>query len=100
MQGLGSFPLLRFGVRELVDEWIPLVASGKVVTAFALSEPQAGTDVAALSLRATQEGDAWRLDGEKTWISNAPDADLCTPGVRALQRATGRPRFDRVPGAW
>jgi acyl-CoA dehydrogenase len=90
MQGLGSFPLLRFGVRELVDEWIPLVASGKVVTAFALSEPQAGTDVAALSLRATQEGDAWRLDGEKTWISNAPDADLYTVFARSSEEPGAR----------
>lgn len=92
MQGLGSFPLLQFGAPEVVDEWIPLVAAGEVVTAFALSEPQAGTDVAALSLRATRDGDGWRLDGEKTWISNAPDADLYTvfarssdgPGARGL----------------
>ena len=100
MQGLGSFPLLRFGVRELVDEWIPLVASGKVVTAFALSEPQAGTDVAALSLRATQEGDAWRLDGEKTWISNAPDADLYTVFARSSEQpgARGLTAF-LVPGS-
>jgi alkylation response protein AidB-like acyl-CoA dehydrogenase len=90
MQGLGSFPLLQFGVPEVVDEWIPLVARGDVVTAFALSEPQAGTDVAALSLRAVRDGDAWRLDGEKTWISNAPDADLYVVFARSSDGPAAR----------
>ncbi len=90
MQGLGSFPVLQFGVPDVVDEWIPLVASGEVVTAFALSEPHAGTDVAALSLRATRDGDAWRLDGEKTWISNAPDADLYAVFARSSDGAGAR----------
>ena len=60
------------------------------MTAFALSEPHAGTDVAALSLRATRDGDAWRLDGEKTWISNAPDADLYAVFARSSDGAGAR----------
>jgi acyl-CoA dehydrogenase len=90
MQGLGSFPLLHFGVPAVIDEWIPRVASGEVVTGFALSEPHAGSDVAALSLRATRDGDGWRLDGEKTWISNAPDADLYAVFGRSTEGAGAR----------
>jgi acyl-CoA dehydrogenase len=90
MQGLGSFPLLQSGTREAVDRWIPGVAAGDVVTGFALSEPQAGSDVAALSLRATRDGDGWRLTGEKTWISNAPDADLYSVFARSSDVAGAR----------
>ncbi len=85
MQGLGSFPLLHFGARELIDEWIPRVAAGEVVTGFALSEPDAGTDVAAVALMATRDGEGWRLTGEKTWISNAPDADLYAVFARSSE---------------
>ena len=90
MQGLGGFPLLQFGAVEAVDEWIPRVAAGEAVAGFALSEPQAGTDVAALSLRATRDGRGWRLDGEKTWISNAPDADLYVVFGRSGDRGGAR----------
>jgi alkylation response protein AidB-like acyl-CoA dehydrogenase len=90
MQGLGSFPLLQSGTREAVDRWIPGVAAGEVVTGFALSEPQAGSDVAALSLKATRDGEGWRLSGEKTWISNAPDADLYSVFARSSDGAGAR----------
>jgi acyl-CoA dehydrogenase len=90
MQGLGSFPLLQSGTPAAVAEWIPRVAAGEAVTGFALSEPQAGSDVAALSLRATRDGEGWRLSGEKTWISNAPDADLYSVFARSTETAGAR----------
>jgi acyl-CoA dehydrogenase len=76
LQGLGSYPILQAGTPEAVERWIPGVVSGEVVPAYALSEPGAGSDAAALALRAEPDGDGWRLHGEKTWISNAPEADV------------------------
>ena len=72
LQGLGGHPILRSPLR---DEWMPRLASGEAVAAFALSEPDAGSDAAALALRADRDGDGYRLTGTKAWISNAPDAD-------------------------
>lgn len=89
LQGLGSYPILQSGRPDIVERWIPRVVTGEAVAAFALSEPQAGSDAAALSLRAEPDGDGWRLSGEKIWISNAPEADVyslfarTTPGNRA-----------------
>jgi acyl-CoA dehydrogenase len=90
MQGLGSFPLLQSGRPEAIEEWIPRVATGEAVTGFALSEPQAGSDVAALNLRAERDGTGWRLNGVKTWISNAPDADFYAVFARSAQAAGAR----------
>jgi acyl-CoA dehydrogenase len=83
LQGLGGHPVLRSPLR---DEWMPRLASGEAVAAFALSEPDAGSDAAALALRAEQDGDGYRLTGTKTWISNAPEAD-----VYAVFARTGEP---------
>ncbi len=89
LQGLGSYPVLQSGRDEQVRRWLPAVASGDAVAAFALSEPGAGSDAAALELAAEPDGDGWRLTGTKTWISNAPEADFytvfarTTPGARA-----------------
>lgn len=89
MQGLGSYPIYQSALPEVVDEWIPRVVAGEVVPAFALTEPGAGSDAAALALAAERDGPGWRLTGEKAWISNAPDADVyvvfarTTPGARA-----------------
>lgn len=89
LQGLGSYPILLSGTPELIRRWMPGVLTGHVVAAFALSEPDAGSDAAALSLAAEPDGDGWRLTGTKTWISNAPEADVytvfarTTPGARA-----------------
>ena len=89
LQGLGSYPILQSGNDATRDRWLPGVASGDVVPAFALSEPDAGSDAAALSLEARPDGDGWTLHGTKTWISNAPDADVysvfarTTPGAKA-----------------
>jgi acyl-CoA dehydrogenase len=76
LQGLGGYPLLSRGTPALRDEWLPRLASGEVVAAFALSEPEAGSDAANLGLRAASDGDGFRLTGTKIWISNAPEADV------------------------
>jgi acyl-CoA dehydrogenase len=71
MQGLGSAPIALFGREEQKRAILPRIASGAAIGAFALSEPDAGSDVAAIATTATLDGDGWRLDGIKTWISNA-----------------------------
>ncbi len=76
MQGLGSGAVSLFGSPEQKARWLPGVAAGETITAFALSEAEAGSDVAAMTTTATFDGDGWRLDGEKTWISNGGIADL------------------------
>src|SRR5687767_1889229 len=78
VQGLGTYPLVQSGSDETARRFVPAVARGEAVAAFALSEPGAGTDAAALTLSADADGDGWRLTGEKIWISNAPDADFYT----------------------
>jgi acyl-CoA dehydrogenase len=89
LQGLGSYPILQSGTDATRDRGIPGVASGDVVPAFALSEPDAGSDAGALALEARPDPHGWTLHGTKTWISNAPDADVysvfarTTPGARA-----------------
>jgi acyl-CoA dehydrogenase len=90
LQGLGSFPLLQSGSRAAVDEWIPRVAAGEAVAGFALTEPQAGSDVSALSLSARRDGDGYTLNGEKLWISNAPDADVYSVFARTTPGAGAR----------
>ncbi len=90
LQGLGSYPILQSGQDKTVDRWLPGVVSGDVVAGFALSEPAAGSDAAALSLMAERDGGGWRLFGEKTWISNAPEADVYS--VFARTTADGRAR--------
>ena len=93
MQGLGSGPITLFGTDEQKRRWLPSVAAGEAVAAFALSEPEAGSDVAALACTAEADGpDHVRLNGEKTWISNGGIADryvvFCRtgegPGVKGL----------------
>ncbi len=90
LQGLGSYPILQSGSAELVERWMPAVVRGEAVAAFALSEPGAGSDAAALALRAEPDGDGWRLSGEKTWISNAPEADVYTVFARTTPDAGAR----------
>jgi len=90
LQGLGSFPLLQSGTESMIEEWVPRLARGEAVAAFALSEPQAGTDVAALSLKADAIDGGYVLNGEKIWISNAPEADLYTVFARTTEGAGAR----------
>lgn len=92
MQGLGSGAISLAGTDEQKRRYLPRVASGHAIAAFALSEPEAGSDVAALSLAAREDGDAYVLDGEKTWISNGGIADFYVvfartgeaPGARGI----------------
>ncbi|WP_328604558.1 acyl-CoA dehydrogenase family protein [Amycolatopsis sp. NBC_00345] len=90
LQGLGSYPVLQSGMDEQVRRWLPAVAAGDAVAAFALTEPDAGSDAAALSLAAEADGDGWRLTGEKMWISNAPEADFYTVFARTTPGAGSR----------
>lgn len=90
LQGLGSYPVLQSGSAEQVRRWIPAVAAGEAVASFALTEPNAGSDAAALELAAEPDGDGWRLTGEKIWISNAPEADFYTVFARTTPDAGAR----------
>lgn len=92
MQGLGSGAITLEGSEALKAAWLPRVARGEAIAAFALSEPDAGSDVAAMACSAREDGDHFVLDGEKTWISNGGIADVyCVfartgeaPGTRGL----------------
>jgi acyl-CoA dehydrogenase len=75
MQGLGTGPISLFGSGEQRLGYLPPVMKGRKIAAFALSEPQAGSDVAAIATRARREGGQWVLDGTRTWISNGGIAD-------------------------
>src|ERR1700744_3344176 len=76
MQGLGSGAISLAGSPDIKDRYLPRVASGEAIAAFALSEAAAGSDVAAISCRARRDGDSYVLDGEKTWISNGGIAEF------------------------
>ncbi|MCF3963276.1 acyl-CoA dehydrogenase family protein [Streptomyces fuscigenes] len=85
LQGLGAAAVAQAGTARQREEWLPEVAAGRAVAAFALSEPGAGSDAAALALAARPDPDVpdgWRLTGEKRWISNAPEADFATVFAR------------------
>jgi acyl-CoA dehydrogenase len=85
LQGLGGFPILREGQPEIREEWIPRLRTGEAVAAFALSEPDAGSDAASLALRAERDDGGFRLTGTKTWISNAPEADIYSVFARTSE---------------
>ncbi|MBN9022116.1 MAG: acyl-CoA dehydrogenase family protein, partial [Rhizobiales bacterium] len=92
LQGLGSGPVSLFGTAEQKAARLPAVAAGRAIPAFALTEPEAGSDVAAMATTATADGDEFILDGEKTYISNGGIADWYVvfartgeaPGARGL----------------
>ncbi len=92
MQGLGSGPISLFGTPEQKQRWLPAVAEGKRIAALAMSEADAGSDVANISTVATADGNGFTLNGEKTWISNGGIADQYTviarlgdqPGAKGL----------------
>jgi acyl-CoA dehydrogenase len=90
MQGLGGYPILQSGLGPAVERWVPSIARGEAVAAFALTEPEHGSDAGAIELRAERDGDAYRLTGAKTWISNAPDADAYTLFARTTMDAGSR----------
>jgi acyl-CoA dehydrogenase len=76
MQGLGSGAITLFGSSEQKQRFLPRVVAGSAIAAFALSEPEAGSDVAAMQCEARLDGGAYVLNGEKTWISNGGIADF------------------------
>ena len=92
MQGLGTGAISLFGSEAQKREWLPRTRRGEAISAFALSEPASGSDVASLALTAKRDGDSYVLDGEKTWISNGGIADVYTlfartgeaPGAKGL----------------
>jgi acyl-CoA dehydrogenase len=92
MQGLGSGAISLAGTPEQKARWLPRVAMGEAIAAFALSEPDAGSDVAAMQCTAQVDGDRAVLNGEKTWISNGGIADFYVvfcrtgeaPGARGI----------------
>lgn len=92
MQGLGTGAISLFGSTEQKQQWLPQTKSGSAISAFALTEPQSGSDVANSSMTAVPDGDSYILNGEKTWISNGGIADVYTlfartgeaPGARGL----------------
>ena len=92
MQGLGTGAISLFGTPEQRSRWLPETRSGRAISAFALSEPRSGSDVANLDMTAARDGAAYVLDGEKTWISNGGIADVYTvfartgeaPGAKGL----------------
>jgi len=92
MQGLGSGAITLAGTHEQKTRYLPRVAKGEALAAFALSEPEAGSDVAAMALQAHVDGEAYVLDGDKTWISNGGIADFYVvfartgeaPGARGI----------------
>jgi acyl-CoA dehydrogenase len=75
LQGLGSGPIALFGTEAQKGRYLPPVAAGRAIAAFALSEAGAGSDVAAMRTTARRDGGGFVLDGEKSWISNAGIAD-------------------------
>lgn len=76
LQGLGGYPILQSADDAVARRWVSQLASGEAVAAFALTEPKAGTDAAALALVAEAVDGGYRLSGSKKWISNAPEADV------------------------
>lgn len=76
LQGLGSMPITLAGSAEQRARWLPLVAAGRAIAGFAMTEPEAGSDVGAIATTARRDGDAWVLDGVKSFISNAGIADF------------------------
>ncbi len=89
MQGLGSGAIALAGSPALKERWLPRVACGAAIAAFALSEPDAGSDVGAMRSSARRDGDAWVLDGSKTWISNGGIADFYCVFARSDPDARG-----------
>ena len=90
MQGLGSGAISLFGSDENKQAYLPRVAKGEAIAAFALSEPHAGSDVAAMQCAAVQDGGHYVLNGEKTWISNGGIADFYVVFARTGEQPGAR----------
>jgi len=93
MQGLGSGAISLFGTIEQKREWLPRVASGQAIAAFAMTEPAAGSDAANMQATAELVGNAWELIGEKTYISNGGIADFYLTFARTGEGSRGISAF-------
>ena len=104
MQGLGTYAISLGATEHVRDFWLERASSGKSIAAFALTEPEAGSDVSNLQTTAVRDGEGYRLDGRKCFISNAGLADFYTVFARTGTRADGRPEVSafivsaRMPG--
>jgi acyl-CoA dehydrogenase len=104
MQGLGTYAIAQAAPDHVRDFWLARAAEGKAIAAFALTEPEAGSDVAAIQTTAQRDGDAYVINGNKRFISNAGIADFYTVFARTNTRADGRPELSafvvssKIPG--
>ena len=102
MQGLGTGAISLFGTPEQKRTWLTKTRAGEAISAFALTEPQSGSDVANSTMTATRDGDDFVLNGEKTWISNGGIADVYTlfartgegPGAKGLSAFIVTPQME------
>jgi acyl-CoA dehydrogenase len=90
MQGLGTYAISQAAPEHVRDFWISRSLKGKAIAAFALTEPEAGSDVASIKTTARRDGDAYIIDGNKRFISNAGVADFYTVFARTATQADGR----------
>jgi acyl-CoA dehydrogenase len=90
MQGLGTYAISRSAPEHVRDFWLSRAAQGKAIAAFAVTEPEAGSDIAAIQTTAEREGDAYVINGRKRFISNAGIADFYTVFARTGTREGGR----------
>ena len=79
---IGMKGLLLYGTEEQKKRWLPKLATGEIIAAFCLTEPEAGSDAASLKTKAIREGEGWVLNGEKIWITNGGIADFFTVFAR------------------
>ena len=104
MQGLGTYAISLAAPDHVQDFWLRRASEGRAIAAFALTEPEAGSDVAAIGTTARRDGDAFVIDGRKRFISNAGLADFYTVFARTATRADGRAEISafvvgaRMPG--
>jgi alkylation response protein AidB-like acyl-CoA dehydrogenase len=89
VHGLAQQPISAYGTDDQKDRFLPRLASGEALGAFALTEPESGSDAGALALRATRDGDEYRLDGTKVWITNGAHADVIIT-FATVDKAQGR----------
>src|SRR5438034_8045959 len=90
LQGLGTYAISLAATEHVRDFWLARAASGRAIAAFALTEPDAGSDVAAIKTTARREDEAYVIDGRKRFISNAGVADFYTVFARTGTREDGR----------
>ncbi len=90
MQGLGTYAISQAAPEHVRDFWLSRAIEGKAIAAFALTEPDAGSDVSAIKTVARKDGDAWVIDGHKRFISNAGVADFYTVFARTGTQTGGR----------